>query len=103
MIALIKIEDWHGKVLFEKKPAKDAEGVRVLDPEPAFIISHILYDNNARSAAFGGGSYLNVSGHPEGSLKTRTTNNPPPHNTGGLFWPGMAFLVRVVVALLCFI
>ena len=75
LIAFIKIEDWHGKVLFEKKPAKDAEGVRVLDPEPAFIISHILYDNNARSAAFGGGSYLNVSGHPEVSVKTGTTND----------------------------
>lgn len=73
--ALVKIEDWNGKVLFEQKPPQDIEGVRVLDPEPAFIISHILYDNNARSAAFGGSSYLNVSGHPEVSVKTGTTND----------------------------
>lgn len=71
--AFIKVEDWRGKVLFEKE--EDVEGVRVLDPEPAFIISHILHDNNARSAAFGASSYLNVPGHPEVSVKTGTTND----------------------------
>jgi membrane peptidoglycan carboxypeptidase len=47
----------------------------VLDTETAFLISHTLLDNNARSAAFGTGSYLNVSGHPEVSVKTGTTND----------------------------
>ena len=32
-------------------------------------------DNNARSAAFGASSYLNVRGHPEVSVKTGTTND----------------------------
>lgn len=73
--AFIKIEDWKGKVLFEKPADEDVEGTRVMDPETAFIISHILHDNNARSAAFGAGSFLNVSGHPEVSVKTGTTND----------------------------
>jgi membrane carboxypeptidase/penicillin-binding protein len=41
----------------------------------AYLVSHILLDNNARSAAFGSGSYLNVRGHPEVSVKTGTTND----------------------------
>jgi membrane carboxypeptidase/penicillin-binding protein len=35
----------------------------------------MLYDNNARVAAFGTSSFLNVSGHPEVSVKTGTTND----------------------------
>lgn len=73
--AFIKIEDWKGKVLYEKPADNDIEGTRVMDPETAFIISHILHDNNARSAAFGSSSFLNVSGHPEVSVKTGTTND----------------------------
>lgn len=49
--------------------------VRVISPGAAFIISHILYDNGARSATFGSSSFLNIKGHPEISVKTGTTNN----------------------------
>lgn len=48
---------------------------RVISPGTAFLISHILYDNGARSATFGTSSYLNVKGHPEVSVKTGTTND----------------------------
>ncbi|MBI2008132.1 hypothetical protein HYS82_00560, partial [Candidatus Amesbacteria bacterium] len=48
---------------------------RVISPGTAFLISHILYDNGARSATFGSSSYLNVKGHPEVSVKTGTTND----------------------------
>lgn len=75
LTSFIKITDWKGQVLFEKNPSETVEGDRILDPGPAFIISHILHDNNARSAAFGGSSYLVVSGHPEVSVKTGTTND----------------------------
>jgi membrane peptidoglycan carboxypeptidase len=71
---ILKVEDWKGKVLEEAKP-DDIEGDRVLSPDVAFLISHILLDNNARSQAFGDSSYLNVSGHPEISVKTGTTND----------------------------
>ena len=70
--AIEKVEDRHGKVLYEKK---EQEGERVLPMEVAYLVSHILLDNNARSAAFGTGSYLNIKGHPEVSVKTGTTND----------------------------
>lgn len=71
--AFIKVENWSGKVLYEAPTETD--GDRVLDSGVAYIISHILLDNNARAQAFGTGSYLNVSGHPEVSVKTGTTND----------------------------
>lgn len=76
LISILKVTDWKGKVYEENKP-KDVEltGERVLSPEVSFIISHILLDNNARSAAFGEVSFLNVAGHPEVSVKTGTTND----------------------------
>jgi len=76
LIAITKVEDWKGNTLEEVK-VKDEElsGERILDPGVTFLISHILLDNNARSAAFGTSSYLNVSGHPEVSVKTGTTND----------------------------
>ncbi|OGM11789.1 hypothetical protein A2Z22_04435 [Candidatus Woesebacteria bacterium RBG_16_34_12] len=74
LISILKVSDWTGKVYEEINP-KELEGDRILTPEVTFLISHILYDNNARSAAFGESSYLNVRGHPEVSVKTGTTND----------------------------
>ncbi len=76
LIAITKVTDWKGKVLEETDTKKLAlTGERVLDPTVTFLISHILLDNNARSLAFGPSSFLNVSGHPEVSVKTGTTND----------------------------
>lgn len=76
LISILKVTDWTGKVYEEVKPAEvELTGERVLEPDITFLISHILLDNNARSAAFGESSYLNVSGHPEVSVKTGTTND----------------------------
>ncbi len=76
LIAITKVEDWKGNVMEEHNPAKTKlTGERVLDPDVTFVISHILYDNNARSQAFGTSSFLNVKGHPEVSVKTGTTND----------------------------
>jgi len=76
LIAILKVTDWKGKVL-EEVNIRDVElaGDRVLTPDVTFLISHILHDNNARSAAFGESSFLNVRGHPEVSVKTGTTND----------------------------
>ncbi len=74
--AIIKVTDWKNNTLEESDPAKNAlTGQRILEPDVTFIISHILYDNNARISAFGPSSFLNVSGHPEVSVKTGTTND----------------------------
>jgi penicillin-binding protein 1C len=76
LVAITKVTDWKGNTLEEYDPAKNTlTGTRVLEPAVTFLISHILYDNNARSAAFGPNSYLNVAGHPEVSVKTGTTND----------------------------
>lgn len=74
LISILKVEDYKGRVL-EEVSVEDIEGDRVLDPEVTFLISHILHDNNARSAAFGSSSFLNVREHPEVSVKTGTTND----------------------------
>lgn len=76
LLSITKVADWKGKV-YEETDIKDIEltGERVLPPDVTFLISHILLDNNARSAAFGESSYLNVKNHPEVSVKTGTTND----------------------------
>lgn len=60
-----------GKTLFEAKQAKKQ---RVLTPEVAFMVNHILYDNNARLLTFGANSYLNMGGKAI-AVKTGTTND----------------------------
>jgi 1A family penicillin-binding protein len=70
-IAILKVTDFKGKVLFEQKEAAKKQ---VLSPEVAFIISHILLDNNARLITFGVNSYLNVSGRTI-AVKTGTTDD----------------------------
>lgn len=76
LISILKVTDWTGKVYEETKPKDVAlTGERVLNPDVTFLISHILLDNNARAQEFGETSYLNVSGHPEVSVKTGTTND----------------------------
>ena len=74
LISILKVEDWKGKVL-EEVDINEIEGDRILTPDVTFLISHTLHDNNARSAAFGAGSFLNVREHSEVSVKTGTTND----------------------------
>jgi len=105
---IIKIEDKFGKTLYQfkdanfvkdvKKPIKSPsllsiQGKQVISPETAFIISHILLDNNARSAAFGPSSFLNIPGHAV-SVKTGTTDDKKDNWTIG-YTPN--FLVAVWV------
>jgi len=70
-IAILKVTDSKGKVLFEQKEVSKKQ---VLSPEVAFIISHMLLDNNARLITFGVNSYLNISGRTI-AVKTGTTDD----------------------------
>lgn len=85
----LEIKDKYGKTLYRlkdqnyikdiKKPLEypnflAINGKKAISPETAFLISHILLDDNARSAAFGASSYLAVSGHAV-SVKTGTTDD----------------------------
>lgn len=70
---ILKVVDRNGKVL-EEAPELPAN-TRVISAGTAYIVSHLLLDNGARTAAFGPSSYLVVKGHPEVSVKTGTTND----------------------------
>ncbi len=70
---ILKVVDRNGKVL-EVAPALPSN-TRVISSGAAYIVSHLLLDNGARSAAFGSSSYLVVKNHPEISVKTGTTND----------------------------
>lgn len=95
LIGITKVTDWKGKVLDETNiDETELSGKRVLDQDVTFLISHILQDNNARSAAFGEGSFLNVRGHPEVSVKTGTTNERRDNWTIG--YSGQALVVTWV-------
>lgn len=95
LMAVTKVVDWKGNVLEENDPKKiQLTGTRVLNSDVTFIVSHILYDNNARTAAFGPSSFLNVKGHSEVSVKTGTTNDRRDNWTIG-YTPDAAVVVWV--------
>jgi len=72
LTSILEVKDKDGNLL-EKTTGSPPK--RILPPEVAYLISHILLDNNARSAAFGSYSDLVVKNHPEVSVKTGTTND----------------------------
>ncbi len=67
---IIEIDDPSGKVIYKPQ----AQGVKALDEGVAFIISDVLSDDGARSAVFGVGSLLNISGR-QVAVKTGTTDD----------------------------
>lgn len=69
-ISVLKVTNSKGKTLFEYR---QPEGRKVLDPGIAYIISDILSDNGARTAAFGSNSILNIPGKTV-AVKTGTTD-----------------------------
>jgi 1A family penicillin-binding protein len=76
-VSILKVEDADGKVLEEVKTKKSATELgtkQVLTKEQAFLISHMLSDNDARKDAFGSNSSLYISGR-QIAAKTGTTND----------------------------
>lgn len=69
-VTILKATDPQGKILYEYKKK---DGKQVVSPEIAFLISHILLDNNARAMEFGTQSLLQISGRTV-SVKTGTTD-----------------------------
>lgn len=74
----LKIEDYRGKILYqysEEDRIQDLPSAQqAIPPEAAYLVSHILLDNNARTAAFGPSSQLVIPGQVV-SVKTGTTND----------------------------
>ncbi len=69
-VSILKVER-EGHVIYE---AKQAKKTRVLSEDVAFLINHVLFDNNARLMTFGANSYLNMNNRPI-AVKTGTTND----------------------------
>jgi 1A family penicillin-binding protein len=83
LVSILKVVDKNGKILEEYKDPnlnKDIpsqllmNGPRVISAETAFLISHILLDNNARQQEFGPASELYIPNRAV-SVKTGTTND----------------------------
>jgi 1A family penicillin-binding protein len=72
---ILKVESYQGEV-FEEHDFKNhpPTGEKVIPAEVAYLTSHMLLDNNARTAAFGPNSQLVVPGHAV-SVKTGTTDD----------------------------
>lgn len=68
--AILKVVDSNGNVLEEYRPQEN----QALQPEIAYLITHILSDNKARSPAFGPNSLLYIKSQ-EVAVKTGTSDN----------------------------
>ncbi|MDD3532090.1 MAG: transglycosylase domain-containing protein [Candidatus Shapirobacteria bacterium] len=75
LVTILEVTDKDGQIILDNRKTLGQIGQRVIGKEAAYITSHILLDNGARSAVFGPYSYLVVKEHPEVSVKTGTTNN----------------------------
>ncbi|GAG29953.1 unnamed protein product, partial [marine sediment metagenome] len=69
-VVITKVEDARGKTIWEYKEERKKQ---VMSEEEAFLINHVLSDNNARLLTFGANSYLNMGS--EIAVKTGTTND----------------------------
>jgi membrane peptidoglycan carboxypeptidase len=70
-VAILRVTDREGKALFEHK---SVEGRRVISEQEAFLVNHILSDNNARLITFGENSLIHIRGRSL-AVKTGTTND----------------------------
>ena len=85
----LRIENYRGEILYQRvtedrirersllaagQGDSSSEIKRAIPSEAAYLVSHILLDNNARSAAFGPSSQLVIPGQVV-SVKTGTTND----------------------------
>lgn len=69
-VAILKVENHKGKVLFEYKT--ESNKFKAIDPQIAYLISNILDDDDARSMIFGFQNELNF-GDQHIAVKTGTT------------------------------
>ena len=76
-VSILRVEDGQGQVLDEYKQPEARNVVladgRELSPQEAFLLTHVLSDNNARAAVFGSNSALRLS--RPAAAKTGTTTD----------------------------
>lgn len=88
-VAISKIIDFHGNVVYEYKPPV---GDQVISSDHAFLMSSILSDNSARSPVFGPNSIINLPFQV--AVKTGTSNDSRDNWTLG-YTPDLAVGVWV--------
>jgi penicillin-binding protein 1C len=88
-VAILKITDFQGNVIYEYQPPAGQQAIR---PEHAFLMASILSDNEARAPMFGRNSVLNLP-FPA-AAKTGTSNDFRDNWTMG-FTPDLAVGVWV--------
>lgn len=88
-VAITKIEDYAGNVIFQ---APQATGTQVIRADHSYLITSILSDNDARAPMFGRNSVLNLA-FPA-AVKTGTTNDSRDNWTIG-YTPDLAVGVWV--------
>lgn len=71
--AIQYIEDSQGNEIFRADTAP--QGLQVVRPEYAYLVTNILSDNEARAPEFGRGWPMELSGGRPAALKTGTTND----------------------------
>lgn len=69
--SILEVKDYRNRLIFKSKKTVPK---KIFTPETAFLISHILSDNNARLLSFGPNSYLNINGKTV-AVKTGTTDD----------------------------
>ncbi len=69
-VAILRVEDGRGRVLWQVETGRPR---RVVSPQSAYLVTHILSDNEARSAAFGSASPLRLT--RPAAAKTGTTTD----------------------------
>ena len=70
-VAVLEVTDAQGRRLYR---AREQEKQAVLSSQVAYLISHVLSDNQARTPAFGEGSVLRLGDRPA-AVKTGTTTD----------------------------
>ncbi|MFO7661147.1 MAG: PBP1A family penicillin-binding protein [Chloroflexota bacterium] len=69
--AIARIEDRLGNIQYEQQPF-DPATAQIVRPEHAYLLTHILSDNDARAAEFGQNNLLNIPGY-QVAAKTGTS------------------------------
>jgi len=69
-VSILRIEDSRGRVIEEYEPP---QGEQVISPQHAYLMTHILSDNEARAPAFGSENPLHLS--RPAAAKTGTTDD----------------------------
>ncbi len=74
-VAILRVEDSKGTILYDYQPATNPNLLGPNSKQLTYLMTDILSDANARAAAFGYPSVLDLSNNRPAAVKTGTTND----------------------------